>query len=159
MSVELVKSVSDTLYEYNYPLELENPHDTREREELEDGIFDIFQLASIKDFKIIEHNWGYNVLFRLPHDHFHFEAALTQNGGDPIKIHFLPPPKDRNHIHGAHRLKKKFRNAARKAGAYDLQIAVSPQDKQVVVYAPNLAVYFDFWEKVPYTQRVKLGLE
>lgn len=158
MAITLVKSVSDTHYPYSYPLELEDPYDTCERKDLKDGIFDVFYLASIKDYKIIEKTGGYDILFRLAHDYFHFTTAIDRKNDEPIAVSFLPEPKDRIHIHGAHRLKKKFRHAAKEAGVQDVRVRVLTPHKHVIVIAPNLDVYFDFWEKVPYSQRSKFEL-
>lgn len=156
--MKLIKALSDTLYQNSYPFELQDPHDSTLRANMKRDIVEMLKTASVRDYKMIDTSWGFEILFRLPHDYFHFHLQMeTEDHDAPVCTSFTPVAK-KTHVF-LRSTKIDFMKAANHSGAEGMRISLKQDTREIQVRAPDMHSYFEFWGSVPYERRLKLARE
>lgn len=162
MSLCLVKEFSDTQYPFVNMLPFESDYlDPLARSLTKNSLMNTLRFIDANDYKLIEKTGHYELRFRQPYDHVHFDIIMEANAaaGKPFHVttRFLLPDEKRKYNTEIWKLKKWFKQAITVSGVTDtVKVKIDSEARSIVLKATDVRSYFQAWHHMPDHRRKKI---
>ncbi|PZQ47201.1 MAG: hypothetical protein DI551_03790 [Micavibrio aeruginosavorus] len=143
-----VEHVSRARYGYGKDVNL-NTDDSTTRTAQKLKIKEKLKLIAAKDYKVLDTEAGFSVLFTNVMDHYHFGLAMTANPEKSLKQRIYLPGEKGKYASEIWKLKRSFTLAAKSIGLSKEVRATPDKDKgAIIVASASLNEYFAVWRNL-----------